>query len=87
MHVRLPLSIWSNTMSSLSKIFMNIPVFLYQKTNGKIGGDLGKFKVLILTTKGRKSGRIHSTPVGYFEHDGGWLIVASNAGRTGNPSW
>ena len=74
-------------MSSLSKFFMNIPLFLYEKTNGKIGGQMGKFKVLILTTKGRKSGKMHITPVGYFEHDGGYLVVASNAGRAGNPDW
>ena len=74
-------------MSSLSKFFMNIPVFLYQRTNGKIGGQMGKFKVLILTTKGRKSGKIHSNAVGYFERDGGYVIVASNAGRVNNPGW
>ena len=48
---------------------------------------MGKFKVLILTTKGRKSGKIHVTPVGYFERDGGYVVVASNAGRARNPAW
>jgi deazaflavin-dependent oxidoreductase (nitroreductase family) len=66
---------------------MNIPVVLYQRTNGRIGGSMGKFKVLILTTRGRKSGKIHVNPVGYFEHDGGYLVVASNAGRASNPAW
>lgn len=45
------------------------------------------FKVLILTTKGRKSGKIFSNPVGYFERDGGYLIVASNNGQANHPSW
>lgn len=74
-------------MSALSKFFMSVPLFLYQKTNGRIGGQMGKFKVLILTTKGRKSGKIHVTPVGYFERDGGYVVVASNAGRARNPAW
>jgi deazaflavin-dependent oxidoreductase (nitroreductase family) len=48
---------------------------------------MGGFKVLVLTTKGRKSGKIFSTPVGYFERDGGYLIVASNGGGAAHPSW
>ena len=74
-------------MSALSKFFMSIPIFLYQRTNGRIGGSMGRFKVLILTTRGRKSGKMHVTPVGYFERDGGYLVVASNAGRASNPAW
>jgi len=74
-------------MKSLIRFFMSIPVFIYRLTNGAVGGNLGKFKALILTTKGRKSGKLHSNPVGYFERDGGYLIVASNAGKPSNPSW
>lgn len=66
---------------------MGLAVFLYRLTGGKLGGSMGTFKVLILTTKGRKSGKIFSNPVGYFERDGGYVIVASNMGRATNPSW
>ena len=72
---------------NIGKLFMNFFVWLYRQTGGKFGGNMGRFKVLILTTKGRKSGKIHSNPVGYFERDGGYLIVASNAGRANNPAW
>jgi len=74
-------------MKFMVKLFMDLQVFLYRLTGGKIGGEMGRFKVLILTTKGRKSGKIFSNPVGYFERDGGYLIVASNAGKVRNPSW
>jgi deazaflavin-dependent oxidoreductase (nitroreductase family) len=53
----------------------------------KIRWRIGKFKIFILTTKGRKSGKIFSNPVGYFERDGGYLIVASKGGAPTNPSW
>ena len=66
---------------------MGLAVFLYRLTGGKLGGDMGTFKVLILTTKGRRSGKMVSNPVGYFEREGGYLIVASNMGKTTNPSW
>ncbi len=74
-------------MKFISRFFIGLYVFLYRLTAGRFGSALPGFKVLILTTKGRKSGKIHSNPVGYFEREDGYLIVASNAGRPNNPSW
>ncbi|NOT04017.1 MAG: nitroreductase family deazaflavin-dependent oxidoreductase [Anaerolineales bacterium] len=74
-------------MNFIAKLFIGFYVWMYRLTGGKFGGKLGKFKVLILTTKGRKSGKVRSSPVGYFERDGGYFIVASNAGAANNPSW
>ena len=74
-------------MKFLSKFFIGLYVFLYRLTGGRFGGELPGFKVLILTTKGRRSGKIRSNPVGYFERDGGHFIVASNSGKPNNPSW
>ena len=74
-------------MRFLFKLFMGLHVFIYRLTGGKLGGSMGKFRVLILTTKGRKSGKILSNPVGYFERDGKYIIVASNSGNDKNPSW
>lgn len=74
-------------MNFIAKIFIGLHVGLYRLTGGKIGGVMGKFKVLILTTKGRKSGKILSAPLGYFERDGGYFIVASNSGNDKHPSW
>jgi len=71
----------------LFKLFMGLHVFIYRLTGGKLGGSMGRFKVLILTTKGRKSGKILSNPVGYFERDGKYIVVASNGGADKNPSW
>ena len=74
-------------MKLISKLFLGFYVWVYRLTGGKLGGSMGRFNVLILTTKGRKSGKILSNPVGYFERDGGYLIVASNNGAAANPSW
>ena len=67
-------------MKFIIKLFIGFHVFMYRITGGKFGGEMGKFKVLILTTKGRKFGKILSAPLGYFERDGGYIIVASNNG-------
>ncbi len=74
-------------MKFMTKLFLGLHVFLYRLTNGKFGSDMRGFKVLILTTKGRKSGKIILTPLGYFERDGSYIIVASNSGQDKNPSW
>jgi deazaflavin-dependent oxidoreductase (nitroreductase family) len=52
-----------------------------------MGGNMGGFKTLILNTIGRKSGKVHSNPVGYFEREGGYLVIASNGGSANHPAW
>ena len=74
-------------MKFIIKLFIGFHVFIYRITGGKFGGEMLGFKVLILTTKGRKSGKILSAPLGYFERDGGYIIVASNNGASNSPSW
>jgi deazaflavin-dependent oxidoreductase (nitroreductase family) len=43
--------------------------------------------ILILTTKGRVSGKERETPLIFREHDGRYLVVASNGGNADHPSW
>jgi deazaflavin-dependent oxidoreductase (nitroreductase family) len=71
----------------MQKLFLSFYVWLYRVSGGRIGGSMGGFNVLLLHTTGRKSGQAHTTPVGYFEHEGGYVIVASNAGKDQNPGW
>ena len=50
----------------------------------------GPFKgrqVLVLTTKGAKSGEERSTPLVYSWEDGKHVIVASKGGAPTHPSW
>jgi deazaflavin-dependent oxidoreductase (nitroreductase family) len=42
---------------------------------------------LILTTTGRRSGRPYSTPLHFAEHDGRYVLVASNGGSDTHPQW
>lgn len=52
------------------------------------GRLLGNTYGLVLTTVGRRTGTLRSTPVSYFpDGDGRWLIVASAAGAPKNPAW
>jgi F420H(2)-dependent quinone reductase len=71
----------------LFKVFMALHVWLYRLSGGRLGGTMRGFKVLLLTTTGRKSGKTYTTPLGLFNHERGYLVVASNAGQPANPAW
>jgi deazaflavin-dependent oxidoreductase (nitroreductase family) len=71
----------------MQKIFMAIYAALYRLTKGRIGGSMGRQKVLLLTTTGRKSGKARTVALGTWERQGSWLIVASNGGKSTHPAW
>jgi len=43
--------------------------------------------VVLLTTRGRKSGTLRRVPVMRVEHDGQYAVVASQAGAPEHPAW
>jgi deazaflavin-dependent oxidoreductase (nitroreductase family) len=74
-------------LKALFKPMFNLMTFLYRATKGKFGGEVQGLPVLLLTTTGRRSGKQRTTPLGFFEEDGGYVICASNAGFEPNPAW
>jgi deazaflavin-dependent oxidoreductase (nitroreductase family) len=60
---------------------------LYRRSKGKLGGNMGGFKLILLTTTGRKSGKTRTLPLGLFDWPGGYLVVASNGGLPRHPAW
>ena len=74
-------------MKLFFKLMAAIHVGLYRLSGGKIGGAIRGFKVLLLTTTGRKSGKLHTVPLGFFEQPGGYLIAGSNGGLPSYPAW
>jgi len=71
----------------MQNIFIAIYVALYRLTKGKIGGRMSGTNVFLVTTTGRKSGKSRTVPLGVFDRQDGWVIVASNAGGPRNPAW
>ena len=59
---------------------------LYRLTGGWVGGWVG-VPILLLTTKGRKSGRRRTQPLLYLETDNGYALVASYGGSDRHPDW
>jgi F420H(2)-dependent quinone reductase len=62
-------------------------VALYEATDGKEGDTLEGKPVVILTTKGRKSGGLRKSPLMRVEHDGRYVVVASKGGAPEHPVW
>jgi deazaflavin-dependent oxidoreductase (nitroreductase family) len=59
----------------------------YVESDGEEGHDWQGTTVLILTTKGRRSGQSRSTPLIYQRHGEDYLVVASKGGADEPPAW
>ncbi|MGI5268345.1 nitroreductase family deazaflavin-dependent oxidoreductase [Nonomuraea sp. CA-218870] len=59
----------------------------YVETDGESGHLYRGLPTLLLTTRGRKSGRLRRTALIYGRDGDRYLLVASNGGSAGHPSW
>ncbi|WP_116047426.1 nitroreductase family deazaflavin-dependent oxidoreductase [Amycolatopsis palatopharyngis] len=60
----------------------------YEETDGEVGHIWEKgAPVLILTTKGRKTGEDRKFALIYQEHEGNHVVVASKGGADTHPGW
>jgi deazaflavin-dependent oxidoreductase (nitroreductase family) len=59
----------------------------YEGSGGTEGTTLRGMPVIILTTKGAKSGKLRKTPLMRVEHDGKYAVVASKGGAPEHPVW
>nr|WP_245716787.1 nitroreductase family deazaflavin-dependent oxidoreductase [Nocardia mikamii] len=59
----------------------------YETTGGREGGTLDGRPVIILTTKGARTGHLRKNPVMRIKNGDTYIAVASNGGATTNPSW
>lgn len=57
----------------------------YRATGGKPAE--GQFPLVLLTTKGAKTGKEHTTPVCVREYEGKLVVAGSMGGRPTHPQW
>jgi deazaflavin-dependent oxidoreductase (nitroreductase family) len=77
----------------LIRAFSALHVFLFRISKGRIGGQLANLPVLLLTTRGRKSGLRRTVPLCYLPvpssdgRDPRFAIVGSYGGSPVAPAW
>jgi deazaflavin-dependent oxidoreductase (nitroreductase family) len=59
----------------------------FRTNDGKVGGPFEGSNLLLLTTRGARSGASHTTPLGYLTDGNRFVVVASAAGAHRNPAW
>jgi deazaflavin-dependent oxidoreductase (nitroreductase family) len=60
----------------------------YRETGGEVGHDWKEGStILLLTTKGRKTGKETTTPLIYAQDGDRYVIVASKGGAPEHPGW
>ena len=61
----------------------------YERSGGREANTLRDtgLPVIVLTTRGRKSGKLRKSPLMRVEHDGEYALVASVGGAPSHPVW
>ena len=61
----------------------------YETSHGERANTLRDtgLPIIIVTTRGNRSGKIRKTPLMKVEHDGAYALVASKGGAPSHPVW
>jgi F420H(2)-dependent quinone reductase len=69
------------------RLMGRLHAWLWGLTRGRFVDAVGAAPFLLLTTKGRKTGRLRTTPVLYLEDGSDLVVVASFGGNDMHPAW
>ena len=69
------------------RLIGRLHLWLWKLTHGKLGNAFGRAPFMLLTTRGRKTGRERTTPVLYFQYEADLIVVASFGGNDMHPAW
>ena len=67
--------------------FGDIHRAVYRATGGRIGGHMAGLAMLLLATRGRRSGELRTVPMPFFRDGDDFVIVGSNNGAPRDPAW
>jgi len=71
----------------LAKLIVGIHTFIFRASHGRLGKTMAGAPVLLLSVRGRKSGRLLRLPLIYIKTEAGWAVVASKGGAPAHPAW
>jgi deazaflavin-dependent oxidoreductase (nitroreductase family) len=73
--------------NALIKLFWQAHLKIYLWSKGRIGNVIRGLPILVLATKGRKSGLIRENALMYLPYGRDFVIIASNLGEDNHPAW
>lgn len=59
----------------------------YERSGGSKGATIAGRPVVVVTSRGARSGKLRKNPVMRVEHEGRYAVVASTGGAPENPGW
>ncbi len=69
------------------RLIGRVHAWLWKLAGGKLADAFGRAPFMMLTTKGRKTGRLRTTPVLYLRDGADLIVVASFGGNDMQPAW
>ena len=73
------------SMRHVVRFFTDVHVQMYCVTGGK--AQIAKYPTMLLTTKGRKTGKLRTIPLVYVTDGDCFVVAAAYAGSDKNPAW
>jgi deazaflavin-dependent oxidoreductase (nitroreductase family) len=77
----------SKVLAMLLKYFAKAHIWIYQRTDGRLGAKLLWFPAALVTTTGRKTGEPRIRPTLYLRDGDRVVLPASFGGRAEHPMW
>ena len=75
------------TKNRAIQLFWRVHPLVYRLTGGRLLGRIDGVPVLLLMTRGRRSGAVRTKPLLYLAHGDAFVVAASFAGEPRHPAW
>jgi deazaflavin-dependent oxidoreductase (nitroreductase family) len=77
---------------AIGEVLVSRPVttfnrWLLRRTGGRAGAGALGLDVILVTTRGRRTGAPRTVPLGAVRDGDSWIVVGSNAGHDRTPAW
>lgn len=69
------------------KYFGKVHKLLYKLSGGRYGVRMGWIDVALVTSSGRKSGKLRTVPIACYPYKDTVVVSASNSGMERHPAW
>ena len=69
------------------KLMGRVHTLVYRATRGRFGARADGLDMLLLTTRGRRTGKLRTTPLPFFRDGDDLVLIASFGGNNRDPAW